>query len=108
MLATKGANAKTEDVGMGVAPPRREPAELDAPSFNVKRALETYGSEQGASDAPEPSGNLTRQSRKRLMQELKYLAEDPHPAMDVFPSESNLAFWKVIMTAPSGMTGFRV
>ena len=99
MLAWKGTNARTEDFGMGFAPPRCEPAELAAPSFSVKRALETYKE----SDAPGPAQALSSQARKRLMRELKHLSEHPHPAMDVLPSETNIAFWKVVMAEPSGM-----
>ena len=35
-----------------------------------------------------------------MLKELRFLAKNPPPAMDIFPCESNLAFWKVILTAP--------
>ena len=33
---------------------------------------------------------MTSAGRQRLMQELRFLAKNPHPAMDIFPSESSL------------------
>ena len=115
MLSKLGRSAKVEDVGFGVAPPRREPSELSSRSMNVARAIATHGSEEGAEaaaglggaappraakDHVPGEGGMTAAARQRLLKELRFLAKNPHPAMDIFPCESNLAFWKVILTAP--------
>ena len=41
---------------------------------------------------------MTSAGCQRLMQELRFLAKNPQPVMDIFPSESNLGFWKVVLT----------
>ena len=35
------------------------------------------------------------------MTEIKALARDPHPSVDVFPSE-NALFWRVVIEGPAG------
>ena len=113
MLARLSLSARPEHVSFGVAPPRREPSELSARTMNVEKAIEMHSSKDAAASrglggaASESattdlvSGeSMNSAARQRLLKELCYLARNPHPAMDVFPSENNLAFWKVIMKAP--------
>jgi hypothetical protein len=104
LLSALGKSAKTEDVGYGVAPARREPCELSSSSVNVTCALERHKDEAAIGDldagAPEPgseaSSRMTAFTRKRLLHEMRSLSNNPHPDVDVYPSESNLAFWKVV------------
>jgi ubiquitin-protein ligase len=113
MLLKLGQRARFEHVGFGVAPPRREPSELASRSMNVARAIETHSSKDSpyaegeSGDGERESGGkesagqgMTSAARQSLVKHLRFLAKNPHPAMDIFPSESNLAFWKVILTAP--------
>ncbi|KAF3920677.1 hypothetical protein ABW21_db0207610 [Orbilia brochopaga] len=37
---------------------------------------------------------------RRMLLEIKDMAENPHPDMDIYVSESNMAFWKVVMQGP--------
>ncbi|XP_029931219.1 uncharacterized protein LOC115375808 [Myripristis murdjan] len=37
---------------------------------------------------------------KRILEELKSLHCDPHPFFNVFPSESDFTFWKILMQGP--------
>jgi hypothetical protein len=38
---------------------------------------------------------------RRIKQEIKAVHSSPHPGFDVYPSESNISFWKVVMEAPT-------
>jgi len=65
----------------------------------VSRALSSEASKDSAlGGAAREKGAISSLARQRLMQELRHLSQNPHPAMDVFPVESNLAFWNVVMT----------
>ena len=81
--------------------------------MNVEKAIEMHSSKDAAASrglggaASESAAtdlvsgeSMNSAARQRLLKELRYLAKNPHPAMDIFPRESNLAFWKVIMKAP--------
>ncbi|KAJ6263455.1 hypothetical protein Dda_2019 [Drechslerella dactyloides] len=37
---------------------------------------------------------------RRMLLEIKDMAENPHPDMDIYVSETNMAFWKVVMQGP--------
>lgn len=37
-----------------------------------------------------------------FMNEIMAMIENPHPSMDVYASESNIGFWKVVMSGPPG------
>lgn len=37
-----------------------------------------------------------------FMNEVMAMINNPHPSMDVYASESNIGFWKVVMSGPSG------
>ncbi|KAF3929069.1 hypothetical protein ABW20_dc0104879 [Dactylellina cionopaga] len=39
---------------------------------------------------------------RRMLLEVKDMAENPHPDMDIYISESNMAFWKVVIQGPDG------
>ncbi|KAF3190750.1 hypothetical protein TWF788_008272 [Orbilia oligospora] len=39
---------------------------------------------------------------RRLLLEIKDMAEQPHPDMDIYVSESEMSFWKVVMQGPEG------
>jgi ubiquitin-protein ligase len=41
---------------------------------------------------------------KRVMRELRNLHQNPHPAFDIYPSESDLTFWKVVITTTTTTT----
>ncbi|EPS43154.1 hypothetical protein H072_2874 [Dactylellina haptotyla CBS 200.50] len=37
---------------------------------------------------------------RRMLIEIKDMAENPHPDMDIYVSESNMSFWKVVIQGP--------
>jgi ubiquitin-protein ligase/uncharacterized protein YegL len=37
---------------------------------------------------------------KLIMQQMRLLTKNPHPAFDIYPTEDDLTFWKVIMEGP--------
>lgn len=39
---------------------------------------------------------------KRIMKEMREVQQKPHPAFDVYPSEKDLSFWKVVVQGPVG------
>lgn len=39
--------------------------------------------------------------QRRLQNEIQNIAGDPHPSYDVYVSESNMGFWKVVLSGPS-------
>jgi ubiquitin-protein ligase len=38
---------------------------------------------------------------RQILAEIRQLASNPHPSYDVYVSESNMGFWKVVMSGPS-------
>ena len=48
--------------------------------------------------ANHPDTDLTKS--KRILQELSYYQEHPHPAIEVFPGEEYIDFWRIIMEGP--------
>jgi ubiquitin-protein ligase len=38
---------------------------------------------------------------RRILAEIRHLASNPHSSYDVYVSESNMGFWKVVMSGPS-------
>uniref|UniRef100_A0A3Q0SFB2 UBC core domain-containing protein n=1 Tax=Amphilophus citrinellus TaxID=61819 RepID=A0A3Q0SFB2_AMPCI len=41
-----------------------------------------------------------KEKDKRILEELKSLHCDPHPYVNIFPSESDFTFWKILMEGP--------
>ena len=39
---------------------------------------------------------------KRILQELSYYQSHPHPDFEVFPCQTNIDFWRIIMCGPDG------
>ncbi|KAK6502465.1 hypothetical protein TWF506_003048 [Arthrobotrys conoides] len=39
---------------------------------------------------------------RRMLLEIKDMAENPHPDMDIYISESEMSFWKVVVEGPDG------
>ena len=52
------------------------------------------------SEQPGAAGSSIRS--RRLLQELGDMASHPHPSYDVFVSERNMGFWKVVLEGPNG------
>jgi uncharacterized protein YegL len=57
-------------------------------------------SDSTVSDASSQSGSVASGSGRILLSEVKAMIDNPHPCMDVYVSESNMGFWKVVMQGP--------
>jgi ubiquitin-protein ligase len=45
--------------------------------------------------------NTNTSQMKRIMQEMQQLAANPHPAFDIYPQESDIAAWTLIVEGPA-------
>jgi len=71
-------------------PPRRVTAGLALPVHSLRAAI---------ADAPVAPST---ECKKEVVAQLKAMHRTPHAACDIFPSETDLTFWKVIMEGPGG------
>ena len=46
------------------------------------------------------SSSRNQASTRRILYELRQIQNNPHPSIDIYPCESNLGFWKVIIEGP--------
>ena len=83
-------------IGSGRSLERIQPSEMAEKSCNVIDAIGMLEKEDAATLDPMKKKSFV----KRLTAELRNLERGPHPYFDVFPCESNLGFWKVVVTAP--------
>jgi hypothetical protein len=81
--AASAASAAANFTWQRVNTPEEAAAAMVA--LNTKRVVD------GHSPAPE----IPKATRKRLLAELRCIQRKPHPSCDVYPTEDNLAFWKV-------------
>ena len=74
--------------------------QIRAHASATKRAL----SLDAALSPPAKRARTTASSRtKRLMRELAALKATPHSAFDVYPTEGDLGYWKVVIEGPDGL-----
>eukprot|EP01120_Amphizonella_sp_Union-15-10_P007836 TRINITY_DN2696_c0_g1_i5.p1 TRINITY_DN2696_c0_g1~~TRINITY_DN2696_c0_g1_i5.p1 ORF type:complete len:1420 (+),score=325.81 TRINITY_DN2696_c0_g1_i5:55-4314(+) len=78
-------------------PKRRVPEGLKKPVQSVEKTLEKASTDDNAS---KPKGSVGRS--RRILKELTQILKDPHPAIDIYPSQSDIGFWRMIMEAPEG------
>ncbi len=62
---------------------------------------EKGGASGAASEEGEGADGASREALRRIFAEIQDLARDPHPSIDVYPSE-NALFWRVVIEGPSG------
>ena len=89
-------------------PERRKHPNLTG-SFVELKALSRSRLLQGNGEVA--GGTPTQQQRSapassrishRILTEMQHIATNPHPYYDVYVSEANMAFWKVVMQGPPG------
>eukprot|EP00400_MALV-I_sp_L67-5_P000186 gene186-345_t len=70
--------------------------------FKGSRAVVDFGGNHGTKDLlPKNLDLASSQSRKRrIMAEIKKIHESPHPHFDVYPTDRDIGFWKVVMAGP--------
>ncbi|CEL96755.1 unnamed protein product [Vitrella brassicaformis CCMP3155] len=47
-------------------------------------------------------GGGNQERTRRLMREMRGLLQHPHPAVDVYPSQTDIGFWRIVMEGPDG------
>ena len=80
------------------APPRKAPAELAHTAVSAATVLATSAR---APQIPASSASSPQQL-KRILRELKRYQRDPHTAIEVYPVEANIAFWRLLLPGPEG------
>ena len=98
-------------IGYGRSLERIARSEMGIKSLNVNDAIGMLEKEDAAradtlSAAPPATGVLWKNKSlvQRLAIELRTIQRTPHPNFDVYPCETNIRFWKVILTAPDDAT----
>eukprot|EP00906_Rhabdomonas_costata_P005557 RCo008312 len=78
-------------------PTRKHVVQLDRPVLAPEAVLAKY-----MVNAPPPSATSSKtvQQVRLLLRELMSLQRDPHPAVRVYPLESDVTFWRLILVAP--------
>ena len=93
-------NATPDVVTQDVCPARREHEHLKD-SFVMISTLAQFSRQSITTSRSAPGAPKTSNTRPaRLLSELKNVTANPHPYYEVFVSERNMGFWKVIMQGP--------
>lgn len=66
----------------------------------LKRRLAEQQKNKRSQQAKEDDGQPTLQMMKRLLKEMKLCNDKPHPSFDIYPSDEDLRFWKIVMEGP--------
>jgi len=74
-------------------PQRRNPSLLKEPVFSAQKTL------QKAATIEQSSSNMGR--TRRILEELKKLMKEPHEAIEVFPCQRNVGFWRILLKGPT-------
>lgn len=84
-------------------PPRRQPAQLSHRAVPLASVVEGARGDQ-AGDAPGSGGGAAGDARgnargrqRRLLREMGALMQAPHPNFDVYPCESDMGFWRLVL-----------
>ncbi len=97
-LAQSSPLNKADPVTRDVFPARKEHDNLNDAFVQIGRFERSR-----ASSLSEQSTSLISSLRsRRLLQEIRDIASHPHPSYDVYISESNMGFWKVVLQGPTG------
>jgi len=76
-------------------PERRQPGYLNEPVVSPQKALE-----KATTEIPAASGVVNPNRIRRILQEMKAIIDSPHPAIDIFPCQKNIAFWRMLIQGP--------
>ena len=68
-------------------------------SIKIKREVKLNLKVSQINEIPKASTESNNQVR-RIGKEITQLIKHPHPAVDIFPSDENITFWKVLITGP--------
>lgn len=77
-----------------IVPTRRSPNLLKEPVRSAKKTLEK-------ADDLQQNKTATSASRiRKILEELKKIINEPHEAIEVFPCQRNIGFWRIILKGP--------
>ena len=99
------ANAKADVVNRDICPQRKQHPNLQDSFIAVSKVSRVNISATTAARLAVPvesgssSTNNDRPTR-RLLAEIQSISANPHPHYDVFVSETNIGFWKIVMQGP--------
>lgn len=78
--------------------PQRKSHPMLEDAFVKVSALQ--GRNQGSASDESQGGVQSRIRTRRLLTEIRDVSVNPHPSYDVFVSEANMGFWKVVVAGP--------
>ena len=73
-------------------PETQMPSEMKKKVISAKACLAKQATK-------EPASNVGRAS-KRIMAELAKIQKDPHASIEIYPSEDDISFWRLLVTGP--------
>lgn len=102
------ASLKAIEAGFGDVPGtegfNRDPLPRQ-PSLLQKPATTASGAMQQMMKQPPPASTISsshQRSMRRIIRELEAYLKDPHPYIRVYPCESDMRFWNVLLIGPEG------
>ncbi|CAK0867199.1 unnamed protein product [Prorocentrum cordatum] len=91
-------------------PARRQPAQLEAPFVSLESAVRLLAAAGAGADAAGQAPEQPRQGgaarQRRLLREMRALMRAPHPNFDVYPCETDLGFWRLVLAMDQGADVF--
>jgi ubiquitin-protein ligase len=78
-------------------PPYHTPDEISQPVTSAKRALH-----KAAINPPSCGGASAPLKIKRILREIANYQKNPHPAIEIYPCENRLTFWRLLLVGPKG------
>ena len=94
--ATSVADSTTDSL------PRVVPARLANPATSGAAMLRSELRRQRIAPASAAAAGANAGRRRQVMRELVRCTRDPHPCIQVFPIESDMFLWRLLVTGPSG------
>ena len=106
-FAQASANAKADVVNRDICPQRKQHPNLQDSFIAVSEMSRgnmpatTAAISAGPVESGSNSAGTDRPAR-RLLAEIQSISANPHPHYEVFVSETNIGFWKIVMQGPPG------
>ncbi|KAJ9607164.1 hypothetical protein H2200_008236 [Cladophialophora chaetospira] len=98
ILAQSSPNNKADQVTRDEYPARKTHENLNDSFVQIGRFERTRVS----SSSDQQTSAVSSLRSRRLLQEVRDIANHPHPSYDVYVSESNMGFWKIVLQGPNG------
>lgn len=82
-------------------PQRKQPEELKQPVVPLEQALLRIAETETLAEAGKQTKPVSREHIRAVMRAMRAVQKEPHPAFDVFPSASNMSFWRLVVQGPA-------